>query len=47
MVDVTEVLVHWYAGRSQYEIADSLGLDRRTIRKYTRPAVEAGFGSRS
>jgi hypothetical protein len=43
MVDVTEVLVHWYAGRSQYEIADSLGLDRRTIRKYTRPAVEAGF----
>ena len=43
MVDVTEVLVHWYAGRSQYEIADSLGLDRRTVRKYTRPAIAAGF----
>jgi hypothetical protein len=29
MVDVTEILVHWYAGRSQAEIAGSLGLDPR------------------
>lgn len=43
MVDVTEVLVHWYAGRSQGEIADSLGVDRKTVRKYTRPAIGAGF----
>ena len=34
MVDVTELLVHWYAGRSQAEIADSLRLDRKTVRKY-------------
>ena len=26
--------VHWYAGRSQAQIADSLGLDRKTVRKY-------------
>ena len=43
MVDVTEILVHWYAGRSQAEIAGSLGLDRKTVRKYVRPAVAAGF----
>ena len=43
MVDVTELLVHWYPGRSQAEIADSLRLDRKTVRKYTRPAIEAGF----
>ena len=33
MTDVTEILVHWYAGRSQSEIATSLGVDRKTIRK--------------
>lgn len=32
MIDITEILVHWYAGRSQYELADSLGVDRKTIR---------------
>lgn len=41
--DVTEILVHWDAGRSQSEIADSLGLDRKTVRKYLRPAIEAGI----
>lgn len=43
MMDITEILVHWYAGRSQVELADSLGLDRKTIRKYLAPAIEAGF----
>ena len=35
MIDVTEILVHWHAGRSQAEIADSLAVDRKTVRKYT------------
>jgi hypothetical protein len=39
VIDITEILVHWYAGRSQYELADSLGVDRKTIRKYLAPAV--------
>ncbi|WKK24175.1 IS21 family transposase [Streptomyces olivoreticuli] len=43
VVDVTEVLIHWYAGRSKTELADSLGIDRKTIRKYLAPAVAAGI----
>ena len=43
MIDITEILVHWYAGRSQHELAASLGVDRKTIRKYVAPAVAAGM----
>lgn len=43
MTDVTEILIHWYAGRSQSEIATSLGVDRKTIRKYLGPAIAAGI----
>ena len=43
MMDVTEILVHWYAGRSQSEVAISLGVDRKTIRKYLAPAIAAGI----
>ena len=43
VVDVTEILVHWYAGRSLSEVSDSLGVDRKTIRKYLAPAVAAGL----
>jgi transposase len=43
VIDVTEILVHWHAGRSQAEIAASLGVDRKTVRKYTAPALAAGL----
>jgi transposase len=43
VVDVTEILIHWYAGRSVSEVATSLGVDRKTIRKYLAPAVAAGL----
>lgn len=43
MVDVTEILIHWYAGRSLSEVSESLGVDRKTIRKYLAPAVAAGM----
>ena len=43
MIDVTEILVHWHAGRSLNEMSQSLGVDRKTIRKYLAPAVAAGI----
>jgi transposase len=43
VVDVTEILIHWYAGRSISEVAASLGVDRKTIRKYLAPAAAAGL----
>lgn len=43
MIDITEILIHWYAGRSQHELAASLKLDRKTIRRYLAPAVAAGI----
>src|SRR5688572_30738077 len=43
VVDVTEIFIHWHAGRSISEVAASLGVDRKTIRKYLVPAVAAGL----
>jgi len=43
VVDVTEILIHWHAGRSISEIAQSLGVDRKTIRKYVAPAAGSGL----
>lgn len=43
VVDVTEILEHWYAGRSTAEIVRSLDVDPRTVRKYTAPAEAAGL----
>lgn len=37
MVDITEIYVHWYAGRSKSALAPSLGADRKTVRKYLAP----------
>ena len=43
VIDITEILIHWYAGRSQHDLAASLNLDRKTIRRYLAPAVAAGI----
>ena len=43
MIDLIEIYVHWYAGRSQAQIADSLGMDRKTVRKYLAPVAGAGL----
>jgi len=43
VIDVAEILVHWHAGRSLSEMAGSLGVDRKTLRKYIAPAVAAGI----
>jgi hypothetical protein len=47
VIDLTEVYVHWWAGRSQVQISESLGIDRMTVRKYLSPAeAEAGWRER-
>jgi transposase len=43
VIDVTEILMHWHAGRSLSEMAGSLDVDRKTLRKYIAPAVAAGI----
>lgn len=43
MVDIVEIYVHWYAGRPKSQVAASLGVDRKTIRKYRAPAEAAGI----
>ena len=43
MIDVTEILVHWHAGRSLNQMSGSLGVDRKTIRSYVAPAIAAGI----
>jgi transposase len=45
VIDVTEILVHWHAGRSLNEMSQSLGVDRKTIRKYVAPAIAAGIAA--
>ncbi|MFB7055370.1 hypothetical protein ACFCXT_19885 [Streptomyces vinaceus] len=43
MVDMIEICVDWYAGRSKSRLATLLGLDRKTVRKYLVPAETAGI----
>ena len=43
MRDIVELLVHWHAGRRIGEVSASLGVDPKTIRKYTAPALAAGL----
>jgi transposase len=43
VIDVVEVLEHWHAGRPKLVIAESLGLDVKTVRKYVAPAEVAGM----
>lgn len=44
MTDFVEVFRHWHAGRSQVQIYEALGIDRKTIRKYLAPAIAEGLG---
>jgi len=41
--DLVELFTHWQAGRSQVQLSASLGMDRKTIRKYLAPAIAAGI----
>jgi transposase len=41
--DVTEILVHWQAGRSLKQLVRSLGVSRNTVRKYVQLATSLGY----
>jgi len=41
--EIAEILDHWQHGRSVTAIAESLNLDRKTVRKYVGLATGAGF----
>ncbi len=43
MVDLVEILTHWYAGRPKVEVARSLGVDPKTVRRYAAAAEAAGL----
>ncbi len=43
VIDVVEVLQHWHAGRPKSVVADSLGVDPKTVRKYVAKAEAAGI----
>jgi hypothetical protein len=43
VIDIVEILVHWHAGRPIAVVAESLGTDRKTIRKYVAPAEAVGL----
>jgi transposase len=43
VIDVVEILEHWYSGRPKVVVAESLGVDPKTVRKYLGPAEAAGF----
>jgi transposase len=43
VIDVAEILEHWYAGRAKVAVARSLGVDAKTVRKYVHAAEAAGL----
>jgi len=43
VTDFVEMFRHWHAGRSQVQIYEALGIDRKTIRKYVAPAIAEGL----
>ncbi|MDQ6949169.1 MAG: helix-turn-helix domain containing protein, partial [Actinomycetota bacterium] len=43
MLHNVEVLQHWHAGRPKSVVADSLGVDPKTVRKYVAKAEAAGI----
>ena len=43
VIDVAEILEHWYAGRPKVQVARSLGVDAKTVRKYVHAAEAAGL----
>ncbi|MGH8934954.1 MAG: IS21 family transposase, partial [Acidimicrobiia bacterium] len=43
VIDIQEILVHWYAGRPKAEVARSLGVDRKTVRRYVEAAEAVGY----
>jgi len=43
LIDVVEILQHWYSGWTKSQVAASLGVDQATVAKYVAPADAAGL----
>lgn len=43
VMDIYEILARWHAGYSISGIAEALGIDRKTVRRYVRAAEEGGL----
>jgi transposase len=43
VIDICEILQHWYAGRPKVEVARSLGVAVKTVRRYVTVAEAAGM----
>ena len=43
MIEVREILRLWFGGVTKQRIARTLGVDRKTVRRYTELAAERGF----
>jgi hypothetical protein len=43
VVEVARIMMLWHAGRSTLEVAQSLGVDPKTVRRYTASAGTAGL----
>lgn len=43
VIDIVELFTHWHAGRPKVEVARSLGIDPKTVRKYVAAAEGAGI----
>lgn len=43
MFDLIELYMHWQAARSRVQLWQSLGMDRKTIRKHVAPALAEGI----
>ena len=43
VMDIVELLMHWHAGRPKTVVAESVGADPKTVRKYVAKAEEAGL----
>ena len=43
VIDIVQVLTQWHACRPKAAVADSLGVDRKTVRKYVAAAEAAGI----
>jgi len=42
VIDICEIFTHWHGGRSKNEIVGSLGLSRKTVRKYVAAGMAPG-----
>ena len=43
VMDIFEILTRWHSGYTISGIGEALGIDRKTVRRYVRAAVDGGI----